>query len=85
MTESETRKTQLAVCPLCQAPVEAGCLYTSDLLGGLQWFPGEPGLKKNLASDSGRGERLGIHGIIAGSFLKGIRCRSCHKIVLEEG
>lgn len=69
-------------CPVCGSSAEAGCIYGVDK-NFLYWQAGEPNWKNNLKSAFGFGEVIGDSELGAGVYIQGIRCRSCHHIVLK--
>jgi len=72
-------------CPLCHAPAVRGTLYGTDHMGSLQWFPGPPSWKDNLASVMYAGRLVGKMRGGAGAYIEGIRCKSCKRLILDEG
>jgi hypothetical protein len=67
-------------CPFCGKATEVGCLMGKDSLIPFQWYEGEPTFWKNLYP---HGDPIGDMDFTAGSYLKGIRCQSCRRIILE--
>jgi hypothetical protein len=51
-----------------------------DSLFGLQWYEGDPTFWKNLIP---QGDRVGEHEVLAGTYMKGMRCYKCGKIILD--
>ena len=82
--QAQPESTPIA-CPLCGAQAERGCVMSG---GGhwLRWFAGPPSVWKRVIAGafiSGPGEPVGDMGELCGSFVAGIRCRACDRIILE--
>ncbi len=67
-------------CPFCGGPAEVGCLMGKDSLFSFQWYEGDPSLWKNLIP---HGDPVGEWDVLAGMYIKGVRCQSCRRIVLD--
>jgi hypothetical protein len=67
-------------CQFCGGAVEIGCLMGKDNLFGFQWYEGDPSFWKNIMP---HGEPLGETDLLSGTYLKGGRCQSCRKVVLD--
>jgi hypothetical protein len=71
-------------CPICGSNAESGCVYGPDRgWSGLRWRPGEPGAWGNVVTGFGGGLAIGEIGPFRGPYVRGVRCASCRKIVLE--
>ena len=82
MGESSEQKSVIVVCPICRARAESGCLYGSDR-APLRWLPGEASWENNLSTASGDGDWVGKNELLSGTYAEGIRCLSCHAIILR--
>jgi hypothetical protein len=52
----------------------------------LRWFAGQPSFWKNITAGmfiSSPGDPVGDMGQLCGSYVEGVRCRACDRIVLE--
>ena len=67
-------------CPFCSGGVEVGCLMGKDSLFNFQWYEGDPSFWKNLMP---HGDPVGESGSFSGTYIKGMRCHNCRKIVLD--
>jgi uncharacterized protein DUF6487 len=67
-------------CPLCQGPMEIGCLMGKDSMFGFQWYKGEPTFWKNAFP---HGESVGENALPYGTHMTGMRCEKCRKMVLD--
>ncbi len=70
-------------CPLCQEPAEIGYLKgfrQAFLNNGMLWHKDKPSFWKSFSS---LGEPLGNTEIFYGSYLIGIRCDNCKKLILD--
>ena len=84
MAEHSEPEVQEELCPLCGGAAQQGCLLGGDD-NSLQWFDGPPSLGKNLASGIGwpmGGEQIGTYMSAAGTYVEGIRCKTCRRIIL---
>ena len=70
----------MLVCPFCEGQVEIGCLMGKDSLLGFQWYKGDPSFWKNLVP---HGESVGETALLSGTYMTGVRCQKCRKIVLD--
>ena len=73
--EASTKK-----CPFCGGVAEVGCLMGKDSPFSFQWYAGDPSFWKNLLP---HGDPVGEWGVLSGTFIKGIRCQPCRKVVLD--
>jgi len=84
MAEKPSDHGNPARCPICGAIAESGCIYGPDRgWTGLQWRAGEPSVWGNVATGFGGGMALGEIALFCGPYVRGIRCASCRRIVLE--
>lgn len=67
-------------CRFCGAELEAGCLMGKDSLLGFQWYRGEPTFWKNAFP---HGESMGGFELRGGTYLKGVKCERCRKLILD--
>ena len=81
-TTNDNEFTTEAACPICGNPAEKGCIYGADQ-SAFRWLKGEPSFKKNLKAGFGRGEIVGESPYLKGSYVKGIRCSACNRIILN--
>jgi hypothetical protein len=73
-----------ARCPICGSIAESGCIYGPDRgWTGLQWRAGEPSVWGNVVTGFAGGISLGEIGLFRGPYVRGVRCVSCRRIVLE--
>jgi hypothetical protein len=71
-------------CPICNSPAEFGCIYGPDGGQGLSWRPGEPSMWGNIVTGTFfGGTPIGEVDLCAGTYVRGIRCVSCRRIVIE--
>jgi len=83
VTEIDEEKNDVnSICPICGGPVKRGCIYGSDR-NALRWLAGEPSLLKNIRAGAGGGEIIGESPLLSGSHIKGIRCETCKRIIIE--
>ena len=80
---SRSEQPDAVACPICGEPAESGCIYGPDGLAGLRWRAGEPSVWGNVVTSAFGGEDIGAVGIVRGSYVKGIRCRTCSRVILE--
>jgi hypothetical protein len=81
MTDRSERPNVMPVCPFCGGEVEIGCLMGTDsLLFAFQWYEGDPSFWKNLFP---HGQEVGETGLLHGTYVTGMRCLKCRKIVLD--
>ena len=73
------RLNEMPVCPFCGGEVENGCLMGKDSLFGFQWYKGDPSFWKNAIP---HGESVGETDLLSGTYITGMRCQNCRKIVL---
>jgi hypothetical protein len=84
MAEKRSEHGNPARCPVCGSNAEPGCVYGPDCgWSGLRWRAGEPGAWGNVVTGSGGGLAIGEIGLFRGPYVRGVRCASCRKIVLE--
>jgi hypothetical protein len=83
MSEEATEQTPSARCPICGGEAEAGCIYGKDSLFGMRWREGEPSLWGNIVTGLLGGDPVGEVDLLRGTYLKGIRCKHCNRIVLQ--
>jgi hypothetical protein len=84
MVEKPSDSADAVRCPICGSIAESGCVYGPDRgWSGLQWRAGEPGAWANVVTGFGGGLALGEIGLFRGPYVRGIRCASCRRIVLE--
>ncbi len=69
-------------CLICGKHAEEGCIYGADN-NALRWISGEASFLKNLKTGVGKGEIIGESPLLIGSHVKGMRCNSCRKIVVD--
>jgi hypothetical protein len=69
-----------STCPFCGKQAEAGTLMGKDSLFLFQWYEGEPTLWRNLFP---HGDPVGEMDLSTGTYLKGIHCQSCRRLILE--
>ena len=72
-----------APCPICGEPSESGCVYGPDGWAGLRWRAGDPSVWGNLATTTFGGTDIGANDLFRGTYVRGIRCDSCMRIILE--
>ena len=80
------KEAEIEVCPFCSAQMERGSvLGNQHLSGSIQWVVGEPTLAKNLFGSfmPGSEELAKIDKLFAGPYLRGSRCKSCRKVILD--
>ncbi len=70
-------------CPICGKDAEKGCLYAAGRGDGMQWLPGSPGWKKSFKAEWGGGLRVGEFELFVGSFVRGIYCKHCQRLILD--
>lgn len=84
MSENLKAAGDLARCPICGSTAELGCIYSPDQgWTGLRWRAGEPSAWGNLVAGFGGALAIGEIGLFHGPYVRGIRCESCRRIVLE--
>jgi hypothetical protein len=78
-------ETAAVSCPMCKSPAERGCVMSGSG-HWMRWFAGPPGFWKRITAGafvSSPGQPVGDMGELCGSYVEGIRCRACERIVLE--
>jgi hypothetical protein len=71
------------LCPLCGAPAERGCILSRSGRW-LRWYQGPPKLWRKIAAALFISSGAPVGGIeLYGSYIEGIRCTACNKIVCE--
>jgi hypothetical protein len=84
MGEKPSDPGEPARCPICGSIAESGCIYGPDRgWTGLQWRAGEPSIWGNVVTGFAGGLPLGVIGVFRGPYVRGVRCVSCRRIVLE--
>jgi hypothetical protein len=79
MADKEQKET--TTCPFCGGVLEIGCLMGKDSFFAFQWYEGEPTFWKNLIP---HGDPVGeLRSMVEGAYLKGVRCQSCRRMILE--
>ena len=79
---TEPKQNEKFVCPICGTIAEYGCIYGPDNFA-LRWVKGNPSFGKNIKTAIGGGEIVGESPLFKGSYVKGIRCNSCEKIIVD--
>lgn len=69
-------------CPICGNQAEAGCIYGADR-NALRWLAGDPSLVSNLKTGVGMGEIIGESPLLKGSYIRGLKCSNCNKIIAD--
>lgn len=69
-------------CPICGNQAEEGCIYGVDR-NALRWLSGDPSLLNNVKTGVGMGTIIGESPLLKGSHVKGLRCTTCNKIVVD--
>jgi len=83
--EKSSEKTSVP-CPLCGAPAERGRVMGSSNQA-LRWFDGLPSFWKRFKAGSpivsDPGDPVGAIGQYCSSFIEGIRCKTCDRIICD--
>jgi hypothetical protein len=82
MTDKNNNIQVQMKCPICGKPAEKGCIYGGDRKA-LRWIDGEPSFINNLKTGIGVGKIIGASPLLKGSQIKGVRCASCNKIIVD--
>ena len=84
MSGEATSQESNVPCPLCGAPAERGCVMSGR--HWLRWFGGPPTFWKSITAGifiTSPGDPVGDMGQLCGSYIEGIRCRKCDRIICE--
>jgi hypothetical protein len=84
MPSPPKQKENIAECPVCGGEATRGCLYGADEIP-LRWLDGAPTLGKNFRAATAAGVPVGRQQLFAGTHALGVRCSTCHNIVIEYG